>query len=432
MRNAKGENHHQMRIAVAAVVLQGGAAGAWGMTAPLGSAVVSQGLVVTEGNLRKVQRQTGGIVGALFVSEGQHVDQNELLVRLDDTDTRANLNVILNDLTAARARQARLLAEREGAVTFNFPPDLERKALADARIRSVLQSESQVFDSRRTTNEGLRQQPAVRIGQLSEEINGAQETLTAVRKSPDVATDERHNLEALAEMHLVARPRMTKLEREVVQSDGQTGNTAAKIAELKGKIIETQLQVSQVDKDRETEVAKDLRDTETKIGELQQRATSAREQMRRVEIRAPISGKVHQLSVYTVGGLVTPAESLMFIVTDTDRLIIEAKIAPHDIDQVSIGEDVRIRFTAFNKRTTPELKGRVIRLAGDLSHEQQSGAAYYLAGIAINDAESDKLSALKLVPGMPAETFIVTGERTFASYLMKPLADQMQRAAREK
>ena len=122
----------------------------------------------------------------------------------------------------------------------------------------------------------------------------------------------------------------------------------------------------------------------------------------------------------------------MFIVTDTDRLIIEAKIAPHDIDQVSIGEDVRIRFTAFNKRTTPELKGRVIRLAGDLSHEQQSGAAYYLAGIAINDAESDKLSALKLVPGMPAETFIVTGERTFASYLMKPLADQMQRAAREK
>ncbi len=432
MRSAKNEMRHQMWLALAVVALFGGTTTAWSFMAPLGSAIVSSGIVVAEGNLRKVQHQTGGVVGALYVTEGQHVTEGDLLVRLNDTDTKASLNIVINDLTSARAREARLLAERAGRDEIGFPADLLKQAEHDDAIDEVLSSERKFLVSRHSSQDGQRQQMDERIGQLNEQIDGLQQQLDAAKAGREVAAKERQSLQGLAAAHLVTRPRMTQLDREVVQAEGVIGSTIAKIAELKGKIKETVLQKSQLEKESLSDVSKDLRETETKIGEMEQRLTSAQEQLKRIEIRAPISGKVHQLAVHTVGGVVSPTEPMMLIVPESDRLIVEIKIAPQDIDQVHFGQDVRVRFTAFNKRTTPELTGTVSRIAGDLSREPQTGAAFYLAGVSISDDEMKRLDGLKLLPGMPAEAFIVTGERTFASYILKPITDQMQRAVREK
>ena len=432
MRSAKTEMQRQMRLALATIVLFGGTSTAWSLMAPLGSAIVSSGLVVAEGNLRKVQHQTGGIVGALYVTEGEHVDAGDLLVRLNDTDSRANLNIVLNDLTASRAHKARLETERNGGDAITFPADLMTLAITDAEVLRVLDDERKFLATRRATRSGQAEQMDQRLEQLKEETAGLQRQLDESKKGREVAAVERQNLEGLAAAGLISRPRMSQLEREVVQADGQIGSTMAKISELSGKLRETQLAKDQLGKDTQSEVAKDLGETQTKIGELNQRLTSAQEQLKRIEIRAPISGKVHQLAVHTVGGVVSPTEPMMYIVPENDRLIVEIKIAPQDIDQVHIGQEVRIRFTAFNKIKTPELMGTVFRLDGDLTHEQQSGAAYYLAGVAVSDEELNRLEGQKLLPGMPAEAFIVTGERTFASYILKPVTDQIQRAVREK
>lgn len=432
MRKPKAEMQRQLRLALTFVLIFGGASAAWSVMAPLGSAIVTAGIVTAEGNLRKVQHQTGGVVGALFVTEGQHVNEGDLLVRLNDTDTRASLNIIENDLAAARARRARLEAEQAGLKAVTFPEELLAASQTSADVRHLLGEESNTLTARLTTREGQSKQMDERLAQLQEQIDGMQQQLDASKKGRSVAADEKQNLESLVAAHLVPRPRMTQLERELAQSDGTIGSSIARISELKGKIKETQLQKEQLDKDGQSEIAKDLNDTSVKIGELSQRQTSAKEQLRRIDVRAPITGKVHQLSIHTIGGVVTPTEPMMYIVPENERLIVEVKVNPQDIDQVQLGRDVRIRFTAFNKRTTPEVNGKVFRLDGDLTKDPQGTATYYLAGIAISDDELARLDGLKLLPGMPAEAFIVTGERTFASFIFKPITDQIQRAAREK
>ena len=200
----------------------------------------------------------------------------------------------------------------------------------------------------------------------------------------------------------------------------------------KGKIVETQLQVLQLDNDHMTEISKELREAETRINELQERRLAAEDQLKRVEIRAPISGMVHQLSIHTVGGVVSQTEPMMLIVPDSERLILEVRIQPQDIDQVHVGQSARVRFTAFNQRTTPELSGEVFRIGGDLTRESQTGQSYFLAGISISEQEIGRLGGLKLLPGMPADAFVTTGNRTFASYIFKPLSDQMHRSMRER
>jgi HlyD family secretion protein len=198
-----------------------------------------------------------------------------------------------------------------------------------------------------------------------------------------------------------------------------------------GKIAEIELQVLQLDRDLANEVAKEIRDVETRIAELNERRTAAEDQLKRVDIRAPISGVVHQLNVHTVGGVISASETIMLVVPESDVLIIEARVSPIDIDQVRVGQETRVRLSAFNQRTTPEVSGKLFRVAADLVKEPQTGQAYYPAGVRVSDAELAKLKELKLVPGMPAEVFIKTGERTLASYLVKPLLDQMQRAFKE-
>ena len=427
--NAIRNNILAAMVVIAAV---GGTAVAWGLFAPLEGAVIASGTVIVQGSVKKVQHPTGGIVGEIHVQEGVRVEAGNLLVRLDDTVTRSNLAIVMNEFIAQRARLARLKAFRDNLKEPVFPPDLQDLAKIDPAIGDVLEGEAKLCRFRWRTQDEQRQQLQERVKQLRQEIRGLEEQQKSLVGQHEIARNELDDLMPLYRNGGVQRIRVTTLEREVLRHQGLLGDTLAKIAQSQAKIAETELQIVQIDHDFITDVIKELRETETKITELQERKITAEDQLKRLEIRAPISGHVHQLTVHTIGGVITPSETLMLVVPSADRLIVEVRISPADIDQLSVGQETRVRFSAFNQRTTDELRGSVFRVAADLTHEPQTNLSYYTAGVSVTEAELANLKDLRLVPGMPAEVFIKTGERTLAGYLLKPLHDQMERAFRER
>jgi HlyD family secretion protein len=225
---------------------------------------------------------------------------------------------------------------------------------------------------------------------------------------------------------------VTALERDGARLEGERGQLTASIASAKGKIAETQLQILQVDAEMRAEVGKDLAEIRAKWSELSEKRVAGEDQLKRVDLRAPQDGVVHQMSVHTVGGLVTPSEPVMLIVPDADRLAVEVRIQPQDIDNVRVGQRAVLRFSAFNSRTTPEIDGSVSRVSADVASDPKTGLSFYTARITVADAQRDRLGGVRLVPGMPVEAFLQIGERTVLSYLVKPLSDQIAKAWREK
>ncbi len=236
----------------------------------------------------------------------------------------------------------------------------------------------------------------------------------------------------LWQRNLVQLNRLTSLEREEARLQGERGQLVAQSAEAKGKIAEIQLQILQVDQDLSSDVAKELRETDSKIGEYVERKVTAEDQLKRTDIRSPQDGIVFQSTANTVGGVITAGDPIMLIVPETDNLLVEVKVDPKDIDQVQFGQPVVLRFSSFNARTTPEINGTVVRIAADTTTDQRTGQSYYLVRISMTADEVKRLGDVKLTPGMPVEAFIQTGERTMLSYLVKPLHDQLMRSFREK
>lgn len=432
MLSAEAAIRKNLRLGLFGVLAFIVAAFYWSVMAQLDSAVVTQGTVIVESSIKKVQHPTGGVIGAINVREGQRVTEGDVVVRLDDTATRAALGIIVNELTTTRVRVARLNTERAGAATIAFPEDLITRSTKESDVRLTLDGENRVFASRRVLRNGQKAQLGQRVGQLEEEVKGLIGQERSLEIQLKVARQELLDLRELEAKKLTIKPRLTNLEREIARNEGQLGETMARRLSLKGKIAETQLQILQLDDDHIAEISKELREGESKINELQERRITAEDQLKRVEVRAPISGIIHQLAVHTVGGVVNQTEALMSIVPELDRLVLEVRIQPQDIDQVHVGQSARVRFTAFNQRTTPEITGELYRIGGDLTKEPQTGTAFFTAGIAIGEGELRKLDGLRLMPGMPADAFIKTGARTFASYIVKPLTDHMSRSMRER
>jgi HlyD family secretion protein len=316
--------------ALLVVLLLGGTATAWSTYVPLEGAVVASGVVVVETNLRKVQHPTGGVVGTLNVREGQRVEAGEIVVRLDDTTTRANLGIVLNELTALRARHARLRAERDGLEQPLFPDDLQGRAAHEPDIGQILEGERTLFRTRAATKTGQKQQLGERISQLKDEIAGLNEQMEALTKQLVIVRAELKDLSDLHDRGLAQRPRITSLQREILGKEGTVGEIKAKVAQSLGRIAEIELQVLQLDRDLANEVAKEIREVEIRIAELGERRTAAEDQLKRIDIRAPISGIVHQLNVHTVGGVISASEPIMLVVPATDTLIVEARINPAD------------------------------------------------------------------------------------------------------
>jgi HlyD family secretion protein len=405
--------------------------GGWATTAQISGALIAQGSIVVDTNVKKVQHPTGGVVGELFVRDGDHVKAGDVLLRLDETVTRANLAIVNKGLIELYARKARLAAERDGADAMAVPPELTNRQ-NEPDVKEALASERKLFDLRHQDRLGQKQQLQERITQLQQQISGLASQQAAKDKGIALTEQELGGVRDLWQKNLVQLNRLTSLQRDEARLEGERGQIIAQAAEAKGKIAEIQLQIIQVDQDLSSDVAKELREIDGKIGEYVERKVTAEDQLKRTDIRAPQDGIVFQSTANTVGGVVAAGDPIMLIVPESDNLTVEVKVDPKDIDQVQLGQTVVSRFTSFNVRTTPEINGTVSRIAADTTTDQRTGQSYYLVRIAMPAQELKRLGDVKLTPGMPVEAFIETGERTMMSYLIKPLHDQLMRAFREK
>jgi HlyD family secretion protein len=418
-------------VGLAVVVVLAGGLGGWASTAEISGALIAPGQIVVESNVKKVQHPTGGVVGEVLARDGDIVKAGDILVRLDDTVTKASLAIVTKNLDAQWARAARLEAEQRGLDKITFPPQLLTR-INDPDVKSLILSETKLFEVRVNGRTGQKAQLRERITQLNEEISGLSAQERAKDQEIALVEKELAGVRDLYEKHLVQISRLTTLERDAARLNGERAQYIASRAQAKGKITETELQIIQVDKDMVSEVSKDLRETNDKIGEFVERKVTAEDQLRRTDIRAPQDGMVLQSAVHTVGGVITAGDAVMMIVPQTDDLQVEAKVNPQDIDKLQIGQKTLLRLSAFNQRTTPELNGVVTRVSPDVTTDQRTGQSYYTIRVSMAPEEVTRLGDAKLIPGMPVEAFVQTGDRTLISYLMKPLSDQLMRAFREK
>jgi HlyD family secretion protein len=418
-------------IGLAVVLILAGGFGGWASTVQISGALIAPGSVVVESNVKKVQHPTGGVVGEVRARDGDVVKAGDVVVRLDDTVTKASLAIVVKTLNGLYARAARLEAEQRGESKLTFPPQLTER-VGDPDVDNVMASESKLFEVRVHGRTGQKAQLRERISQLNEEIGGLSAQEKAKDKEIALIEKELVGVRSLYEQHLVQISRLTTLERDAARLAGERAQYIASRAQARGKITETELQIIQVDKDMVSEVSKDLRETNDKIGEFVERKVTAEDQLRRVDIRAPQDGMVLQSTVHTVGGVITAGDAIMMIVPQADDLQVEAKVDPKDIDKLQIGQKTLMRLTAFNQRTTPELNGLVTRVSPDVTTDQRTGQSYYTIRVSLPPAEVARLGDVKLIPGMPVEAFVQTGDRTMLSYLIKPLNDQLMRSFRER
>jgi HlyD family secretion protein len=432
LKGARRSIRLHLIIGLAVVLVLAGGFGGWASTVQISGALIAPGAVVVDSNVKKVQHPTGGVVGEVRVRDGDLVKAGDVVVRLDDTVTKASLAIVVKTLNGLYARAARLEAEQRGESKLTFPPQLTERA-SDPDVQNVMASESKLFEVRVTGRIGQKAQLRERVLQLNEEIGG----LTAQEKAKDqeIALIEKElvGVRSLFEQRLVQLTRLTTLERDAARLNGERAQYIASRAQAKGKITETELQIIQVDKDMVSEVSKDLRETNDKTGEFVERKVTAEDQLRRVDIRAPQDGMVLQSTVHTVGGVITAGDAMMMIVPQADDLSVEAKVDPKDIDKLQIGQKTLMRLSAFNQRTTPELNGLVTRVSADVTTDQRTGQSYYTIRVSLPPTEVARLGDNnKLIPGMPVEAFVQTGDRTMLSYLIKPLHDQLMRSFRER
>ncbi len=413
------------------MVLLFGGLGAWAARTEIAGAVIGQGVVVAESNVKKIQHPTGGVVGEILVRNGTKVEAGDLLLRLDETQTRASQQMIVKQLDQLQAREARLKAERDDASEFAPPASLLER-MADADIAEIVAGEMSLFQSRRKALDGQIEQLRERTIQLGNEAQGVAAQIAAKREEIRLIADELAGLATLEAKQLVTTTKVAALKREKARLEGELGQYEAAAAQTNGRKAEIALQMVRLEQDMKTEVVRELREAQSKIAEYSERKIAAEDHLRRVDIRAPQSGIVHQLSVVTVGGVVNPGEPILLIVPEGDRLVVEARIAPQDIDQLYVGQPTSVHFTAFDQQSTPRLNGELVSISADLTRDQVTGESYFTTRITIADDELAKLGQSRLQQGIPADVQIKTADRTAMSYLVKPLADQIERAFRER
>lgn len=402
--------------------------GGWAATAELAGAVIAAGSVSVDRNLKAVQHRDGGIVGEISVREGDFVKADQVLLRLDDAQTRAELSIVRSQLAELSARRARLIAERDGLTSVDFPAGLSDESPA-AAIAVI--GEGRLFTGNRTHRESQKQQFELQIDQIGEEIGGLEAQRKGKNDELALVETQFRKIKGLFDNGLVEAPRVYTMERELAQLLGERGEVDAGIARARTRMGEIRVQILAVDENARTEAQRELSLVVTRLSELQERRTAIEDRLSRTDIRAPISGFINELNIHTIGGVIKPAELLVTIVPEDARLKVEAKVPPVSIDQVAVGQRTRLRFSTFNQRTTPELDGRVVRVSPATSRDTATGEVYYLADVEALPGELAKLGNKTLIPGMPVEVFITTEDRTALSYIVKPFTDQFTRAFRE-
>lgn len=409
-------------IAVAVLVFGFGAAAAF---VPIGGAVVGSGSVGVESRVKRIAHPTGGIIAEIHVKNGDHVDKGDILMRLDTTVSGADAELSGLSVDQLLAQRARLEAERLGTAGMGVPAELTR---GDAGAAKALADERKLFAIRRSEQEGLRSQLAARIAQHNQQIAGYRAQIDALDKQTALIEPERKGVRDLWEKDLVTISRLNQLERTQVDLQGNVASLQAQIAQTQARITEAREQLIQLGETRRSEAGTQLAAVNAQLNQQQVRSVTAGDAYGRSVIRAPYSGRVDKLAFATIGDVVKPAETIMEIVPDGDRMVVETAVSPADIDQLRSGQQARIRFTAFSATSTPEIAGRVAVVAPERTTEPETGRTYYQVRVEIDERALAREPSLKLVPGMPAEVFIETGERSMLSYLTKPLRDQFARS----
>lgn len=421
----------QQMAGLAMIVVFGGTLGYWATATHLTSAVATGGQFVSASDVKKVQHPTGGVIGALLVKDGDKVNAGDVLLRLDETVTRANLQVVTKQLAEFAVRRTRLVAERDGAETMLLPPELADRA-DDPAVQRLVAAENNLFQSRRSARAGQKEQLRKRIGQLQDEIRGLQSQQAGKAEEAKIIARQLVGVRDLYAKNLIQISQLSALERDAAANEGQTGQIIAGMAQTQGKISEIELQIIQIGEDLRADAMKELREIDAKEAELTERRTIAEDQLQRIDLRSPVSGTVHQLAVHTVGGVLNQGETAMYIVPGEDALQLDARVSPTDIDQITMGQAARLKVQAGNQRNNPELAGTVTRISADVTREERTGSVFYSVRVSVPKEEAVRLEPLKLMAGMQAEVFIETTTRTPLDYLMKPMLDQMSRMFRER
>ena len=421
---------NQLKAALRVLILSAAAVGGWVTFVPLSGAVVLPGKLVVELSVKKIQHPNGGVVAAIPVQDGMHVNAGTLLVRLDETQVEANEQMVANQLDQVRARIARLLGEREESGGLELSKQLADR-ISDPGVAKLVAAETALFNARSAARQGQKQLYQSNISQFNEQIDGLNAEIQSKTSQIGLIATELTGVQELYAKGLVPLTRMTTLQRESARLEGERAELTATIAATKAKIGQAQLQITQIDQDFRSEVMKDLREAQDKEAELTERNIAAKDALNRTDIRAPTSGIVHQLAVHTIGGVIQPGEVIMEIVPDTDALEIEGHLPPNEIDQVEINQRAFLRFSTLDRQTMPEVAGTVTYISADLSHDEQTNASFYTVKIELPSGERRHLNGMTLVSGMPVEIFLQTGSRTMLSYLFKPITDQFHRMFNE-
>jgi HlyD family type I secretion membrane fusion protein len=420
-----------LAVGFAALGLLVGGVGVWSVGTEIAGAVVTRGVVRVETERQVVQHPDGGVVGEILARDGDTVAAGDVLVRLDGTFLRSELVIVERQLAEIFARRARLEAERDGADRPDFGPLPDFAQIDAAAIRDQIAGQEALFAARATSLDQERRQIAEQQAQIARQIEGAEAQRVATQRQLDLTLGELADVEALFRRGLVQAARLLDLQREAARLEGEIGRLVSLAAEARTRIAALDIESLRIADRRREEAITQLRDIQYTEIELEQRRISLSERLARLDLRAPVAGTVFGSRVSAVRSVVQPAEAILYLVPGDQPLEVLTRIAPEDIDQVRPGQAVTLLLTAFSRRTTPEIPGTVLRISADATSEASGGAPFYEA-IVVPDAQAlAALPEVTLMPGMPVEVFLRTGDRRALSYLTQPLAVYFNRAFRE-
>src|SRR5262245_49591874 len=405
--------------------------GGWAAVTPLGIAVVASGFVTTEGNKKTIQHLEGGIIKEILIREGQHVEAGQIILRLDETAPKANVEIYGNQLYAAVARESRLAAEVDGSPEIRFPEELTGAANNPIAAKAIDDQLGQ-FRERRASLDGQISILSSRVDQLREQIEGIDQQRAANEAQVKFINDELRDVRSLYEKSLIPKTRWLALERESARLSGEIGRAIADRAKAEKSIGENELQMQQTKQKFQEEAGRDLVDTREKLRELRSKFVVAQDALRRLDIQAPVTGRVQNLKVFTVGAVARQGEPLLEIAPDQDRLVIQAHVATLDIQGVHAGNVAEVRFPAFHDRALPMIAGTILSISQDRLMDESTKQPYYLALIDVPEGNIPTHYRGKVASGMNAEVIMPTIERTALNYLVEPLRNRMRTAFRER
>lgn len=418
------------RFGMWAVIIGFGGFMLWAMLAPLSEGVVASGSVMVDGKRKTIQHLEGGIVSAIHVKEGTHVNAGEILIELDNIQSNAQHELLQVRHDNHLAVLSRLNAERINADKVIYAPDLMAR-LSDPRVAQLIDIQNDLFVARQAQMEGQISILKQRSEQIKEQIQGLREEQKAKNEEITYIKDELSRLEELDKENLVGLPRLLAQKKALSQAVGAAGKLKASMGAAKVEKGKAELEIIQLQKDRQQEIAEMILKNQEKYYEVQEQLVAMADVLKRTVVRAPQAGKVMGLNVWTIGGVIPPGASLLEIVPDERRLVVEARIRVTDIDNVLIGMPARVRLSGLRQRTTPELAGQVEDVSADTLLDDATQERYYVAKIAVTEQEFARITDNEIVPGMPVEILIRAGSRTALEYFMNPIMDVLRRAMNE-